>query len=61
MVEKTGFQATKNIGLVRDIGMKKKAFHEDIGQNMKGLMEYISRNDGKQAKDLIVKVILEEG
>jgi hypothetical protein len=41
--------------------MEKKALHEEIGQNMKELMEYVSQNDGKQAKDLIVKVILEEG
>jgi len=61
MVEKAGFQVTKNIGLVRNIGMEKKALHEEIGQNMKELMEYVSQNDGKQAKDLIVKVILEEG
>jgi len=28
---------------MRDFGTKKKALHEDIGQNIKGLMEYISR------------------
>ena len=61
MVEKAGFQATKSIVLVTDIGMKKKALHEDIGQNMKPLMDYVSQDDVKKAKDLIVKVILEEG
>jgi hypothetical protein len=51
---------TKSIVLVRDIGMKKKALHEDIGLNMKGLMEYVSMDDVKRAKDLIVKAILED-
>ena len=60
MVEKAGFKATKSIVLVRDIGMKKKALHEDIGQNMKGLMEYVSQDDVKKAKELIVKAIREE-
>jgi len=40
--------------------MKKKALHEDIGQNMKGLMEYVSQDDIKRAKELIVKAILED-
>jgi len=60
ITEQAGFKVTKSIVLVRDIGMKKKALHEDIGQNMKGLMEYVSMDDVKRAKDLIVKAILEE-
>jgi hypothetical protein len=40
--------------------MKKKALHEDIGQNMKPLMDYVSQDDVKKAKELIVKAILEE-
>jgi len=59
ITEKAGFKVTKSIVLVRDIGMKKKALHEDIGQNMKGLMEYVSQDDVKKAKELIVKAILE--
>ena len=59
MTEQAGFKVTKSIVLVRDIGMKKKALHEDIGQNMKGLMEYVSQDDVKKAKELIVKTILE--
>jgi uncharacterized metal-binding protein len=59
-VEAAGFKITKNIVLVRDIGMKKKALHEDIGQNIKGMMEYVSDGDVKRAKDLIVKAILED-
>jgi CheY-like chemotaxis protein/uncharacterized metal-binding protein len=60
ITEKAGFKVTKSIVLVRDIGMKKKALHEDIGQNIKGLMEYVSQDDVKKAKDLIVKAILED-
>jgi uncharacterized metal-binding protein len=60
ITEKAGFKVTKSIVLVRDIGMKKKALHEDIGENMKGLMDYVSMDDVKRAKDLIVKTILED-
>ena len=59
ITEKAGFKVTKSIVLVRDIGMKKKALHEDIGQNIKGLMDYVSMDDVERAKDLIVKAILE--
>ena len=38
IVEEAGFGVTKSIVLVRDIGMKKKALHEDIGQDLKGVM-----------------------
>jgi len=60
ITEKAGFKVTKSIVLARDIGMKKKALHEDIGQNMKGLMDYVSMDDVRRAKDLIVKTILED-
>ena len=56
--EDAGFTITKSIVLVRDIGMQKKALHEDIGQNIKGLMEYVSDSDVKRAKELIVRAIL---
>jgi hypothetical protein len=46
--------------LVRDIGMKKKALREDIGENMKPLIEYVSQDDVKKAKELIVKAIRED-
>jgi len=59
ITEEAGFKVTKSIVLVRDIGMKKKALHEDIGQNIKGLMDYVSMDDVERAKDLIVKAILE--
>jgi hypothetical protein len=60
MTEEAGFKVTKSTVLVRDIGMKKKALHEDIGQDMKGLMDYVSMDDVKRAKELIVKAILED-
>jgi uncharacterized metal-binding protein len=59
IVEQAGFKVTKSIVLVKDIGMKKKALHEDIGQDLKGVMEYISAEEVKRAKELIVKTILE--
>jgi uncharacterized metal-binding protein len=58
-VEKSGLTPTKSIVLVRDIGMKKKALHEDIGGNIKTLMDYISDHDVQKAKELIVKTIME--
>ena len=60
IVEQAGFKVTKSIVLVRDIGMKKNALHEDIGQDLKGVMEYISADEVERAKELIVKTILEE-
>jgi len=57
--EQAGFKLTKSIVLTRDIGMKKKALHEDIGQNLKPVTEYISQDEVKKAKDLIVNSIVE--
>jgi uncharacterized metal-binding protein len=57
--EQSGFTPTTSIVLVRDIGMKKKALHEDIGGNVKTLMEYISDDDVQKAKELIVKAVME--
>jgi len=54
-----GFTPTAAIMLTRDIGMKKKGFSEDIGGELKGVMEYISDDDVKKAKELIVKAIME--
>lgn len=59
-VEQAGFKVTKSIVLTRDIGMKKKALHDDIGQDLKGVTEYISTDEMERAKDLIVKIILVE-
>ena len=59
IVEEAGFRIAKSIVLARDIGMKKKALHMDIGRSL-GLMEYISKEEVERAKDLIVKTILED-
>jgi tetrahydromethanopterin S-methyltransferase subunit A len=42
-----------------NIGMKKKALHEDIGQDIKGVMEYVSDDEVQKAKELIMKTLLE--
>jgi len=59
IVEQAGFQVTKSIMLVRDIGMKKKALHEDIGHDIKGVMEYVSDEDVQRAKELIIQALQE--
>ena len=58
VVEQAGFKPI-SIVLTRDIGMKKKGLSEDIGKEIKGVMDYISDAEVKQAKDLIVKTVLE--
>jgi hypothetical protein len=55
--EQAGFKPI-SIVLTRDTGMKKKGFSEDIGKGMKAMMEYISDDDIKKAKELIVKTVL---
>jgi uncharacterized metal-binding protein len=59
VVEQAGFTPTKSIMLTRDIGMKKKGLSEDIGKEIKGVMDYISDTEVNQAKELIVKTVLE--
>ncbi len=61
IVERAGFNVTRSIVLVRDIGMKKKGLHEGIGSDLKGVMEYISADEVKKAKDLIVKTVFNAG
>jgi hypothetical protein len=39
--------------------MLKKALREDIGGDIKTLMDYVSDDEVRQAKELIVKTILE--
>ena len=60
IVEQAGFKPTKSIVLTRDIGMKKKGLSEDIGGDIKGVMDYISDDDVQKAKELIVKAIMEK-
>ena len=56
-VQAAGFKPAKSIMLVRDIGMKKKALHEDIGGDLKPLMDYVSSEDVEKTKRLLVKAI----
>ncbi len=58
-VEAAGFSITKSIVLARDIGMKKVAFHRDIGKG-EGVAAYVSEEEGKSAKELIEKAIFED-
>ena len=58
-IEAAGFKITKSIVLARDIGMEKKALHTDIGKNL-GLEKYISTDEVKRAKEIIVKTVIEE-
>ena len=60
VVEGAGFNIAKSIVLVRDIGMKKKALHEDIGKDLKPVMQYISEEEIRRAKDLIIKSVQDE-
>ncbi|TET41574.1 MAG: hypothetical protein E3J66_05150, partial [Dehalococcoidia bacterium] len=57
-VEAAGFEITKSIVLARDIGMKKVAFHRDIGKG-EGVAAYVSEEEVKSAKELIEKATLE--
>ena len=61
IVEWTGFKPTKSIVLTRYISMKKKGLSEDISEDIKGVIDHISDAEVKQAKELIVKTILEDG
>ena len=58
-IEAAGFKIAKSIVLARDIGMKKVALHTDIGKGL-GVEKYISQEDIKKAKELIIKAILEK-
>lgn len=58
-IEAAGFKIDKSIVLARDIGMKKKALHTDIGKGL-GVEKYISADEVKRSKELIVKTILEK-
>jgi len=39
--------------------MKKKALHEDIGGNLKPVMDYVSAEDVEKTKRLVIEAILE--
>jgi uncharacterized metal-binding protein len=59
VVELAGFKIARSIVLARDIGMKKKPFHEDIGGDLKGMMDYVSPEDVRKAKELIIQAVKE--
>jgi len=59
IVEQAGFKPI-SIMLTRDIGMKKKGLSEEIGKEIKGVMEYISDDEVKKAKELIISTIMKE-
>lgn len=50
VVEEAGFDIAKSIVLTRDIGMKKKALHEDIGKDLKPVMQYVLEGRRKTSK-----------
>ena len=59
IVEKVGIKIFRSIVLSRDIDMKKHPLSRDIGGDMKNVDEYISPEDVKKAKDIIVQAINE--
>ncbi|MEM2901441.1 MAG: putative zinc-binding protein [Candidatus Bathyarchaeia archaeon] len=59
IVEAAGFKPYRSFMLVRDIGMTKKALHEDIGGELKPVMDYVSPKDIERTKQLIVEAISE--
>ena len=61
VVEQAGFKPKKCIVLVRDIGMKKKALHEDIAPGkVQPVMDYISEDEVRKAKEVIIRAIEED-
>lgn len=59
VIERAGFPIAKSIVLVRDIGMVKKALHEDIRKDLKPVMDYVDMEDVEKAKELIIKSLKE--
>jgi uncharacterized metal-binding protein len=60
VVEKAGFKVSKSIVLSRDIGMIKKPLHEDIGKGtVRPLVDYLSNDEIRRAKELILKALNE--
>ena len=60
IVEAAGFKVARSIVLSRDIGMEKLSLHQDINDAPRGVMAYISEDEIRKAKELIIKSILEE-
>jgi hypothetical protein len=59
-VEQAGIASTTSIVLTRDIDMEKKALHQDIGRDIKGVMQYVSDDDVRVAKELIMEALSDD-
>lgn len=57
LAEAAGIPVYKSIVLTRDVQMKKKSLSEDIGGDMKSVMDYIDAGEVQAAKRLIVDAI----
>lgn len=47
----------KAIVLTEDVPMRKTTFHEELAGTPKGLMDYVSPEEVRQAKELIIQAI----
>jgi len=52
-----GFKPIKSFILTKDIAMKKKAFDEDIGKNLKSLTDYVTPEGIEKTKRIIINAI----
>ncbi len=59
LIEKAGLKTTHNIVLQRDIKMENKPINAE-SETKKDISQHINEEDIKQAKDFIIKTILEE-
>lgn len=59
IVEAAGFEVARSIVLSRDIGMQKTPLHQDINDAPQGVMAYISDDEVRRAKELIIESIIE--
>ncbi len=57
IVEAAGLPIAKAIVLTEDVPMRKITFHEELADTPKGLMDYVSPEEVKRAKELIIQAI----
>jgi uncharacterized metal-binding protein len=57
MVEAAGFKVHGTIVLMRDVPMKKRPLHSDIGGDLKPLIDYFTQEEVARAKELIVHAV----
>ena len=61
IVEAAGYKVTKSIMLVRDVPMKKFSMAKDIPTgDWKPMMEYLSEEEIRKAKEVIIRAIEED-